>query len=333
VVGRRVVPVLVLACALVLAGCGSKQDVLSPHSKQAHSIANVWWVMLGGATIGFAVVLSLLLLGWFGRNRRELPGGGGDRTATVLIVGLGVAVPIVVLTSLFVWSDIFVLRSVAAPNPRHARMTIDVVGHQWFWEIRYPGTTAVTANELHIPTHTPVNLVGTTADVIHSFWVPELHGKRDLIPSRITDEWIEADRPGRFRGQCAEFCGLQHAHMALQVYAEPPDQFRAWLADMAKPAPRPTTREALRGAKLFASESCSGCHRIRGTDARGQIGPDLTHLQTRHTLAAVTIPNDRAHLAAWILDPQHAKPGNKMPGLDLTAPQVSALVAYLEGLR
>jgi cytochrome c oxidase subunit 2 len=321
-------------CPLVLAGCGGRQNVLDPHSHPERRIATLWWVMLTGAAIGFAVIVLFLFLGWVRRNRDRLLFGGGERAAARLVVALGIAVPLVVLVTLFVWADLFVLQSTAAPSPRSTKLTIVVVGRQWFWEVRYPGTKAVTANEIHIPVGTPVNLIGKTADVIHSFWVPELNKKIDLVPGATTRMLLEADRPGRYRGQCAEFCGLQHAHMAVYVIADPPARFRAWLADEARPAPAPKQGAASRGARLFASaNACSGCHTIRGTNAHGHVGPDLTHVGSRLTLAAATIPNRPGDLLEWIRDPQHVKPGAKMPGLSFGDAQFRDLAAYLEGLR
>jgi cytochrome c oxidase subunit II len=323
-----------LAAALPgLAGCGGNQNVVDPASGPEHSIAQLWWVMLIGAAVGFGSVILLLYLGWARRNRPGLPGTGGDRAETRLVLLLGVAVPIVVLVTLFVYADVFVMRSTAAPGRGTTAFTIRVIGHQWFWEVRYPGTSAVTADEIHIPTHTRVNLVGTTADVIHSIWIPELNRKVDLIPGRTNRILLEADRPGHYRGQCSEFCGLQHAHMAVEVIAEPRARFRDWLANMARPAAAPRTQVEQLGRQIFLSEACSGCHSIRGTPARGQIGPDLTHLASRETLAALTLRNDPGDLRRWITDPQHSKPGAKMPGLPLAGEQVGALVAYLESLR
>jgi cytochrome c oxidase subunit 2 len=329
----RFLLLLLLLVAVAAAGCGEKQNTLHPASRQEHAISTLWWVMMTGAWIGFGVIGVLLLLGWLRRNRPDLPFGLGERAAVAIVVVLGVAVPIAVLSTLFVWSDVYVIRKTQPARASSTSLTVQVVGHQWFWELRYPGTKAVTANELHIPARTRVNVVGTTADVIHSFWVPELNRKIDLIPGRRNRVLLEADRPGVFRGQCAEFCGLQHAHMALRVFAEPKKRFRAWLQNAARPARRPGGSLERRGEQLFLSAACSGCHEIRGTPADGRVGPDLTHLATRTSLAAVTIPNERAALAEWIRDPQHVKPGNKMPGLALSDADVRALVAYLESLR
>jgi cytochrome c oxidase subunit 2 len=323
-----------LALALIPLGADGNQNVLDPASGPAHEIARLWWVMLGGAAIGFGSIVLLLVLGWTRRNRPGLPGGStSERTETGLVVLLGVVIPMAVLLALFVYADVFVMRSTAAPKPGSTAMTIGVTGHQWFWEVRYPGTDVITANEIHIPTNTRVNLVGTTADVIHSVWLPELNRKVDLIPGRRNRILLEADRPGRFRGQCSEFCGLQHAHMAVEVVAEPPAEFRAWLVNQERVAAAPRTAEQRRGQVIFLAQACSGCHAVRGTPARGSAGPDLTHVASRRMLAALTIPNEPARLRAWIENPQHAKPGAKMPDLELDRAQVDAVAAYLESLK
>jgi cytochrome c oxidase subunit 2 len=322
-----------LCLAFVLAGCGGNQNTLAPASDSQRAIVELWWVMLVGAAIGFGSILLLLFLGWSRRNRPGLPGGGGERRETGLVVLLGVVVPVTVLVALFVYADVFVTRSTAAPKPGSTALTVHVIGHQWFWEVRYPGTGAVTANEIHIPVGVRVDLVGTTADVIHSFWVPELNRKVDLIPGRANRILLEADRAGRYRGQCSEFCGLQHAHMAVEVIAEPRAQFRAWLRNMARPAVEPRTAAEQRGRQVFLAQTCSACHQIRGTTARGAIGPDLTHVVSRQTLAALTIPNDRGALREWIADPQHVKPGVKMPAVPLGPAELTDLVDYLESLR
>jgi cytochrome c oxidase subunit 2 len=188
---------------------------------------------------------------------------------------------------------------------------------------------ALSANEIHIPVGTRVNVVGTTDDVIHSLWVPELNRKIDLIPGRTNRMLWDADRAGTYDGRCSEFCGAQHAHMVVRVVAQPQAQFRAWLSNTSQPA----VSSASRGLKVFLSHACSGCHQIRGTPAQGLVGPDLTHLMSRTTLAAGTIPNTRDALANWIIDPQRYKPGNHMPALNLTGPDFDALLAYLRTLK
>jgi cytochrome c oxidase subunit 2 len=204
-------------------------------------------------------------------------------------------------------------------------MRIEVVGRQWWWEVRYPGTAAVTANEIHIPARTRVTVVAVTGDVIHSFWVPKLNRKIDMIPGRRNRVELYTERPGRFRGQCAEFCGAQHSHMGMYVFAHEPAEFTAWLRRQAAPARR--------SERAFFDSGCASCHTIRGTNAEGDVGPDLTHVGARSTLAALTIPNTPRALADWLRDPQHVKPGNRMPDLDLSDDAILTLTGYLQGLK
>jgi cytochrome c oxidase subunit II len=324
--------IVLVGITLALTGCG-RENSLDPVSPQQHKIVTLFWVMTVGSAIGFSVILFLLGLGWKRRRREGLPLGGDEATATKLVVVMGIAIPIVVLSALFVWSDVFVMRATSAPSPATTKLTVEVVGHQFWWEARYPGTRAVTANEIHIPAGERVNLAVTTADVIHSFWIPQLNRKIDMIPGRENRIVLEAERPGRYRGECYEFCGLQHAHMGMVVVAEPPEQFRGWLANMAKDEPPSSDAAARRGRAVFLSAACSGCHQIRGTRAHASVGPDLTHFATRETIAALTLPNTRDALRRWILDPQHEKPGVRMPALPLSGEDADALVAYLESLR
>jgi cytochrome c oxidase subunit II len=324
---------LILAMTLFLTGCG-KQSPLSPHSPSSHDIAVLWWWMLGIAGVVFLGAVILLLMSWVGRGRPGLPLlGTNERAATGLVITFGMVIPVIVLVALFAVSDLWLVKRTGAPARASTAMTVRVTGHQWFWEVRYPGTGAVTANEIHIPARTRVQVVAGTDDVIHSFWVPQLNRKVDMIPGRSNRVLLYADQPGVYRGQCAEFCGLQHAHMAMKVFAEPPKQFRRWLANAEKPAARPATGEQRRGEQAFLSNACAGCHTIRGTSAQGDIGPDLTHVASRTTLAALTIPNTPRELESWITDPQHIKPGNKMPGLGLSAADFRAIRAYLDHLR
>jgi cytochrome c oxidase subunit 2 len=333
--GRRhaVAVILFAALALLAAGCGD-QSTLSPHSKASRDIATLWWWMLGAAGVVFFGALFLLLLGWTRRRKRGLPVFGEDEGLTTgLVVTFGIAVPVVTLIALFVVANFSVVSATQAPKTASTAMTIQVIGHQWFWEVRYPGTTAVTANEIHIPARTRVNVVATTTDVIHSLWVPELNRKIDMIPGHRNRVLLYADRPGVYRGQCAEFCGPQHAHMSMKVFAQPPDRFRAWLRNMAAPRRAPSSPELTRGEQVFVASACASCHTIRGTSAHGDVGPDLTHLATRTTLAALTIPNRRGYLGGWILDPQHIKPGAKMPAIALGGADFQAVLDYLQSLR
>lgn len=289
--------------------------------------------MLIGSALGFGIVAAILLGAWVRRRREGIPRvRDSDRFALGVVISLGVIVPILVISALFFFSNIFLLHDVSPPTAAAAprdriQLTIRVVGHQFWWEARYPGSGVVTANELHIPIRVPVQMLLSTRDVIHSFWVPQLNKKQDMLPEQTNRLLLYADKPGRYRGQCAEFCGLQHAHMGMYVFADTPEKFKAWLAANAKPS-----HGGGRGEALFVSK-CGSCHAIRGTAAGGNTGPDLTHVGSRTSLAALTIPNTPARMREWIHDPQGVKPGNQMPAVPLTSAQLAELTAYLEGLR
>jgi cytochrome c oxidase subunit II len=328
---------VVAAAVMLAAGCGRTQSSVAPQSRQARDIASLFWWMMGGAWIGLAVVVGLLVVAWTRRAWSGVAAGphskAAERRAWWVVIGAGMVVPIAVLAVLFVISDIFVIRTTQAPAAGATRLTVIVTGQQWWWEIRYPGTRAVTANELHIPARTPVRVEVRTADVIHSFWVPELNRKIDAIPGRTNVVELDADASGTYRGQCAEFCGVQHTHMGLEVVAQPRAEFERWLAREAKPAAPPTTAAARRGERVFTTGPCQSCHTIRGTSAGGDVGPDLTHLAARRTLGANTVPNTPEYLRSWIRGSQEVKPGNDMPDIGLTPARLDDLVAYLEGMR
>ena len=308
---------------------------LDPKSPDAHDIATLWWWMLVAAGIVFLGAVALLVLA---RVRRDEPGlplfGENERANTALVLAFGIAVPVVVLSALFVIANLVLLSDTDAPAADETALTVEVVGHQWWWEANYPESGVRTANEIHIPDRTSVNVVVHSADVIHSFWVPELNRKIDTIPGRTNRVELYAEEPGVYRGQCAEFCGLQHAHMALRVYAEPAADFRRWLTQQAEPARTAGLGgEAALGKRYFMENACAGCHTISGTQAEGTIGPDLTHIASRDTIAADTLENTPANLYRWIQNPQSIKPGDKMPGLGLGARKFHAIVAYLSELR
>ena len=212
-----------------------------------------------------------------------------------------------------------------------------ITGHQWWWEIEYQdpvaSNTFVTANEFHIPVGKIVDLQVVSADVIHSFWVPNLAGKRDLIPGRNNHVVLRAERAGEYIGQCSEFCGLQHAHMRIAVVAQSEDEFQKWLAHQREPAPQPTGEKEIRGQQIFTSGPCVMCHTVRGTIASSRAGPELTHLASRRALGAGVIPNTRAHLFAWITDSQIIKPGNRMPQVPMDGADLDDLATWLETLR
>jgi cytochrome c oxidase subunit 2 len=327
------------ACRVAIVGgaltaCTGLQSTLDVRGPGAERIAALWWLMLGVAAVVYAIVIAILLrIAFRGPGEPSAP-LAEDRAKRWITVG-GVALPAVILTAVFVVSlrTLSALRPAAAPSD----LTIQVTGRQWWWEIRYPGRTpsddAVTANEIHIPTGRRVRLALTSTDVIHSLWVPNLQGKTDLVPGRTTVMWLQADRPGVSRGQCAEYCGLQHTRMSLLVVAESAADFDRWLAVQRQPAASPADSLARRGREVFLSLPCAYCHALRDAPTPGREGPDLTHLASRLTLAAGTLSNTPAHLAEWIASPQRLKPGNKMPTTELTPEQLRALVHYLGTLR
>lgn len=323
---------LISAFAWLSAGCagGAGQSTLQPAGPAAAEIAWLWWLMLAVFTAVFVLVVVLLLVAIRRRDRRAGDGGAAPPLGrTGFIVAGGIILPVVVLTPLYLIS---LRTSASLAAPREA-LTVRVVGHMWWWEVRYPEQGIVTANEIHVPAGQPVRLELTSADVIHSFWVPRLHGKRDLIPGIENQFWIQADEPGTYRGQCGEYCGTQHANMAFLVVALPPDEFPAWLAEHARPRPEPATPAARHGLQVFRKAGCVQCHAVRDTEAGGNVGPDLTHLGSRRTLGAALLPNTRGNLAGWIADPQAIKPGVKMPRSYLAADDLLALVTYLESLK
>jgi cytochrome c oxidase subunit 2 len=332
---RALIALAPLIGGLAVASCDRPQSALNPGGPAAERIAELWWVMFG---IAVAVcVLVIVLTGVAVLRRREdaidrSPAAERGRMRWIVIGG--VVFPAVVLTGVFIYT--LVVLGWLARHGRDADVVVEVTGWRWWWEVRYlgePQEQFTTANEIHIPTGRPVRLRLESGDVIHSFWVPELQGKTDLIPGQTNTLTIQADREGVYRGQCAEFCGLQHAHMAFVVVAESPGKFAAW-ADaqraLAREASEPLERA---GHAAFLRNGCVLCHTIRGTTARGTVGPDLTHVGSRRTLAAGTLANTRGNLAGWISDPQGVKPGNLMPHVPLSPEELLSITAYLESLR
>jgi cytochrome c oxidase subunit 2 len=311
-------------------------SALEPASPYASRVADFFWYMLVTSAVIYLIVVAVLLVAVL-RRREGMRGPAMEarlerRAGLSVAVALGVTVVVLLVT---LGLDFGVGRANASPAT--SPITIQITGHQWWWEVAYedsiPQRRVTTANEIYIPVGRRVKLTMTSDDVIHSFWVPSLMGKRDLVPGYRTETWIQADRPGVYRGQCAEFCGHQHAKMAMEVVAVSEAEFAAWVTAQRQPATPPTDSLALAGQKIFVGGSCAICHNITGTLASGQVAPDLTHLASRRTIAAGTLPNTRGHRAGWIVDPQGIKPGVRMPSNQLTPHQLRALLAYLETLR
>ncbi|HEY1781063.1 MAG TPA: cytochrome c oxidase subunit II [Roseiarcus sp.] len=249
-------------------------------------------------------------------------------------ISVGVGLSTVALTGFVVWTSM-TMAEIANP-PSKPALSINVRGHQWWWEFVYenddPSKIFVTANEIHIPVGQPVRFTLNGEDVIHTFWVPSLGGKTQLIPGQTNVTWLEADRPGVYRGQCSQYCGQQHAHMILSVFADPPDAFEAWRADQLRVAAQPASAEARIGEQRFIG-SCSACHTVRGTPANGHVGPDLTHLISRTTIAAGELPNNPGFLAGWIANPQGLKPGSLMPDPEVSGPELASILSFLVTLK
>lgn len=325
------------ASCMLLSSCSGIQHALDVRGPQAERIAELWWVLFAICTVVLVVVVVLAVWATFrGRRTDETEIALSTRQSTKLVLAGGVIIPTIVLIGLLVHS--VAVGNAITSEPAGDALVVDVVGHQWWWEVNYPDRENVsrgfrTANELRIPVGRPVRVQLASRDVIHSFWVPNLHGKTDLIPGQSTATWLQADEPGTFRGQCAEFCGLQHAHMAFMVVAEPPERFEAWAEQQRRQAEEPASSEAARGRDVFLSNACVLCHTVRGTIALGSVAPDLTHVASRLTLAAGTLPNTRGHLAGWILNPQDIKPGNRMPPTNLEPADLHALLSFLESLK
>ena len=312
--------------------------VLQPAGPVAQTIAEMAWVLIVGAGVVFVVVMVALV--WALRHRHSAPGDiGRDAGKLGWIVGAGFVFPVVVLSALLVYAD---WRAQGLTPPRGAHeLVISVTGHLWWWEVHYSdparGLDVVLANQIHLPVGRAVTLGLTSQDVIHSLWVPALAGKIDMVPGRVHQLRLQADRPGVYRGQCAEFCGEQHARMALHVVAQAPEAFEQWLAAQARPARMPQEGIALRGAQVFAEQRCGVCHRVRGlvpATPVASIGPDLTHVGSRLHLAAGTLPMSTASLRDWVAHPQRSKPGARMPSYErLDDASLAALAEFLAQLQ
>ena len=311
--------------SILLSGCSeAAPSMFQPAGPAARAISQLGWLFIILGSLVFLATMGYLLYGLIRRRPEAEDRQGG----TVIVIVAGMVLPALVLLILFVLNT-NALGQVSAPPEGDASLVIEVSGRQWWWEVRYPDQQVTTANEIHIPAGQPVLLRLVSEDVIHSFWVPELHGKMDLIPGRVNDFWIQADQPGVYQGECAEYCGTQHAKMQFWVVAEPQETFDAWLEQMQQPANLPQDGDTQRGLEVFLSSNCVQCHAIQGTDATGELGPDLTHLASRQTIGAGILPLTRSNLGGWISNPQAVKPGVKMPPSDISGDDLMALIDFL----
>ncbi|MFG1951619.1 cytochrome c oxidase subunit II [Micromonospora sp. NPDC048830] len=318
-----------LSGLLLLAGCsGDSPSALNPAGTGAARISGLWWLLFWISVVVFVEVMALLA--WalvFRRGAARVRHGQPLRFVTIA----GAAIPFVILVAVYGVG----LRDLAALGAGQGRdaLTVEVTGHKWWWEVRYPDASGATANEIHIPVGERVKVRLRTADVLHSFWVPQLMPKTDLIAGETRETWLEARQAGSYRGQCAEYCGTQHAHMAFLVVAQSRAEFDAWLARLDAPARAPRTDAERRGQQAFVQGTCAACHSIRGTGAQGRVGPDLSDVGSRWSIGAGAVPNDAGHLGGWIANSQTVKPGNAMPPQPVDAARLPDLIAYLRSLE
>ncbi len=325
-----------LAPALLCAGCSGWQSALDPHGDQAVALYGLMKFIMIVCAVVWALVMAVLLVALWRQPQRTDPLAVDVRTQSKMKVAVtaSVAATVIIITGLTLVSY-FATRSLAGTD-RDA-LLVRVRGYQWWWEVAYldsrPDQSFTTANEIHVPVGRRVRVELSAQDVIHSFWVPSLAGKQDLIPGRSNAIVFTARRAGVYRGQCAEFCGMQHARMAIIVVAQAPEDFETWRRAQLSAARTPTTDEQRTGEQIFVSRACSACHTVRGTTAGGSNGPDLTHVGSRRAIAAGVLETTRGSLAAWIADPQTVKPGNNMPMVPLSPDELNAVSAYMASLQ
>jgi len=302
---------------------------LHPGSPEARTIANVWWLMFGLAAAVYAIVAGFIVVAAT-RGRRHGAAREGKASDERFIWLGGIVAPVAILGLLAV---VTVDSTNDIRRPARGPLRVEVLGQRWWWAVRYPAQGITSANEIRIPVGRPVEVRVTSDNVLHSFWVPQLGGKVDLIPGQTNTTTFTARTAGTYRGECAEYCGLQHANMNFVVIAEAPAAFERWVVQHRNPPAGPRSELEARGEATFVRSSCAGCHTIRGTDAHGILGPDLTDFGGRSSIGAKTVPNDRGRLEGWIADPQSIKPGVLMPPSSLAPDELTAIVAYLESLK
>jgi cytochrome c oxidase subunit II len=338
-----------LNAAVMLAAAGAQHvlaqntntSIFSPASTPSQSIFSLSMFVFA-ITGGIFVVVGGLIF-YAAVRFRQRPGDDGSEPPQIFgsnqIELSWTIIPVLIVVVLFLATARMIFAIQDAPKPP-AALEVTAIGHQFWWEFRYPTLHITTANELHIPVSSPVRgadtprptfLKLTSADVIHSFWVPRLAGKTDLVPNRINELWMDPHTAGLYEGQCAQFCGVEHAKMLLRVYVDTPEQFAAWVKQEQQPGAQNATVAA--GRQEFESQACVNCHAIAGTSAHGQFGPDLTHLASRKTIAAGAAANTTENLERWIGDPDQIKPGSLMPAMHLTPDQVREITAYLNTLQ
>lgn len=327
-----------MAVSFITSACASPTlSALHPAGPYAGRIYDLFLLLVIVVSLVWLAVMAMLVYAVVRGRRRSAPAldERSRRRARNAVAG-AVAATVLILLG-FLTADLLVGRDLAGMTEREPAVTIELIGNQWWWEVRYehadPDLQLTSANEIHIPVGVPVLVKLKSRDVIHSLWVPRLNGKQDLIPGYTNTIWLQADSVGEYRGQCAEYCGHQHAHMALPVIVSSTADYEAWMQTQLRPAPEPTTEQLRHGRDVFLSSGCLMCHTIRGTPAGGRTAPDLTHFGSRRTIAAGTLPNTLENLTRWIREPQHVKPGVRMPAFPLTPGDLDAVARYLESLK
>lgn len=327
--------VLSLGLAVALTACGAADpgNALAPvgpvGAMESDLFNLIFWIAVGV----FVIVEALLF--WTTYRFRQRPGQDGLPVQTHGNTRLEVTwtiIPTVILMLIAV-PTLSTIATATTPPTGAGTIKVNVIGHQFWWEFQYPDLNVVTADELHVPVNTKVDVTVTTADVIHNFWIPRVGGKIQAIPRQVNQTWIQADQPGVYFAQCYQLCGTSHANMRFRLVSQSKADFDAWVASEQKPSLQPTAADARAGQQVFMSSACVGCHTIAGTNANGKIGPNLTHIGSHLTLAGAVLDNNPQDLATWLRDPPAVKPGTVMPNLHLTDQQINELVAYLESLK
>ncbi|HLY30135.1 MAG TPA: cytochrome c oxidase subunit II [Ktedonobacterales bacterium] len=319
-------------CAVALGAWGSPPNIINPHGYVARTESNLFWIILGIATFIFVAVMTAFIFSII--RYRARPGAPEPRQIhgnNALELAWTIT-PTVVLVAVLGVTLYTLLNAIQQPT-NVPTLTVTAVGHQWWWEFDYPNQHIITADELHVPVNMVVHVDLVSNDVIHSFWIPDLAGKTDVIPGHDNFMWFKSNTPGAYRGECAEFCGTQHAHMDFEVVVQSQAAYNTWVSAQQKPAAKPTSALAIAGEKYFATGQCAGCHVINGINSGKLIGPNLTHFGSRQLIAGGVLDNNPQNLATWLHNPQAVKDGSDMPNLHLSQQEIDELVAYLESLK
>jgi cytochrome c oxidase subunit 2 len=326
----------------ILSGCRGAQSALDAGGIQSERLENLWWIFFYICAAVYLIVMAVLLMAWYRTKKVDAeteaeiaPDADREKRLSNTVKG-AVAVSLIALFALMITS-FHAGRGINSLSQAPEHLAIKIKGHQWWWEVEYQGATpsenVTTANEIHIPVGRPIKLELQSTDVIHSFWLPALHGKKDLVPNYPTVFYFQADKPGTYSGQCAEYCGYQHAKMRFIVVAEAEEDFNNWIKAQRQSSVQPTTDLQKRGQEIFLTSVCTQCHTVQGTIAGGKVGPSLTHVASQQYIAAGSLQNTREHLENWVTDPQKIKPGIRMPMNNYSKEDLQALIEYLESLK